>query len=544
MLRETAMKTNFLGVLACLFLSVFVGASSVAQAFDEVTRSIELSVERDQIRAAVLARFDQGETVIRFFGSLGDNRDSKPNAQTLFEIGSITKVFTVILTQVLVDEGKLEWNDPISKHLDNIDFSSADVAAITLRQLGTHTSGLPRLADNMQPKDSLNPYADYDKSSLFEFLSTYTPDALEKKYSYSNLGMGLLGFIAGNAIDMDYASALAKYVLQPLGMDGTTATIENLGTENIAQGFSDGANMPHWTFQAVAGAGAMLSSGRDLLRFVEVACTEDREGLAKAIHATQMFETEGSTGLAWSITQAADGTRVFSHGGGTGGFASFLAVSPMTRQGWVILAASTAYGQVSDLGMTLIGHAKKVEMDLAPYVGVYQLDANVYLTVTDNDGKLFAQASGQPAFPLTPSETAHIFKFNAAQINVEFVVDESNRANALQFAQAGQQITAKRVANELGVQKREEITIPSERLEDYIGEYQLAPGLIITVENRSDQLFVALTRQPSMPVFPMTMNRFFYKAVDAEISFLRDDDGKVTTLVLHQNGEHRAPRKN
>ena len=124
------------------------------------------------------------------------------------------------------------------------------------------------------------------------------------------------------------------------------------------------------------------------------------------------------------------------------------------------------------------------------------------------------------------------------------MVGEMDRAGALKFVQAGQQIEAKRVADELGVQERVEIAIEPEVLIDYVGKYQLAPGLVVTVESRNNQLFVELTGQSAIPVFPMATDHFFYKVVDAEISFLRDDQGKVSTLVLHQNGEHRAPRKN
>ena len=516
----------------------------MAQALDEVANAIERSIEREQIRAAVVASFDNGKADIRTFGRLSDEIDTKPNTETLFEIGSITKVFTVILTQSLVDSNELQWDDPISRYLDELDFASPLLASITLKELATHTSGLPRLADNMQPEDTLNPYADYDDDALFEFLQSYAPEKLDSSYAYSNLGMGLLGNIAARVAGMDYPTALENHVLSPLGMKSTTATNLNENVENIAMGFNSGANIPQWDFQAVAGAGALVSSANDLLRFIDLTCESDPEGIGQSIQATQTFDTEGPYGLGWIIEAGEDGSKIFWHSGGTGGFASFLAVSPEARKGWIILTTSTEYGLITQLGKTLMGGSSDFELDLSPYIGVYELATNVLLTVTEREGMLFAQASGQQAFPLAPGNTEHSFTFDGAQITVEFVVGESERASALKFEQADQQFEAKRVADELGIQERVEISIAPEKLIDYVGEYQLAPGLVVTVETRNDQLFVVLTGQSAIPVFPMAEDHFFYKVVDAEISFLRDDQDKVSTLVLHQNGEHRAPRKN
>ena len=516
----------------------------MAQTLDEVAKAIERGIERDQIRAAVVASYDNGETDIRTFGHLSDKVNAKPDARTLFEIGSITKVFTVILTQSLVDSNDLQWDDPISKHLDEIDFASPLIANITLNELGTHTSGLPRLADNMKPEDTLNPYADYDDEALLEFLQTYKPEKLDPSYAYSNLGMGLLGFIAARVAEMDYPQALETHVLSPLGMTRTSATNQDSNIENSAIGFSSGATIPQWDFQAVAGAGALVSSGQDLLRFIESSCKTNPEGIGQSIQATLTFNTEGPYGLAWNIVEDEDGTKIFWHGGGTGGFASFLAVSPEARHGWVILTASTEYDLITELGKTLMGASPDIVLDLSPYIGVYELAPNVLLTLTDREGKLFAQASGQLAFPLAPGDSEHSFTFDSAQVTVEFIVGASERASVLKFEQAGQLVEAKRVADELGIRERVEISIAPEKLIDYVGEYQLAPGLVVTVETRNNQLFVVLTGQPAIPVFPMATDRFFYRVVDAEISFLRDDQGKVSTFVLHQNGEHHAPRNN
>ena len=146
----------------------------------EVAAEIERSIERGNVRAVAVDLYDSGEVRVTGFGqpSLGDK--SVPTGDTLFEIGSITKVFTSLLAQTQVDTDRLSWDDNIGSRLPDLQFANAEVAAITLRELSTHSSGLPRLPDNMDPQDPMNPYLGYDRDLLFAFLAAFDPDDLVK----------------------------------------------------------------------------------------------------------------------------------------------------------------------------------------------------------------------------------------------------------------------------------------------------------------------------------------------------------------------------
>ena len=128
-------------------------------------------------------------------GSL-EKDDKRPlDGDTVFEIGSITKVFTALLLTEMAQKGEVRLDDPIAKYLPaTVKVPERGGRQISLVDLATHTSGLPRMPANFRPKDPANPYADYTDEQLYSFLSSY--DLIRDvglKFEYSNLGFGLLG---------------------------------------------------------------------------------------------------------------------------------------------------------------------------------------------------------------------------------------------------------------------------------------------------------------------------------------------------------------
>jgi CubicO group peptidase (beta-lactamase class C family) len=421
-------------------------------------------------------------------------------------------------------------------------FASEAVAAITLRELASHTSGLPRIPDNMAFEDPLDPYAGYEREDLLSFVSGFDAEALEESYDYSNLGAGLLGLIAGDAAGSGYAAAMSRDVLRPLGMSHSAVGLADERRGSLARGFSQGADMPNWAgFDALAGAGAIISTTEDLLRFIDANLNEGpMSGVLAAIREPQ---AAGDTGLGWHLHPVAADDVIYWHNGGTGGYASYLALRPAMRTGFVLLTTSTAYSLVTELGLAQITGAslRAAGGDLDAYPGAYRLAENFVLTVFIEDGRLFGQATGQGRFAMTPAD-ADEFVFPPAGIRVVFERGESGQAERLTLHQGGQVSEAPRVSDAAGVQARTTVEVDPARLEAYVGRYQLAPGAVLSVEARAGQLYAQLTGQPAFPVFPYDDDRFFYKVVDAELHFERTADGQVAAVVLHQAGERRAPK--
>lgn len=527
-------------ISAFIFSLTTVGAEP--ELIPEISAELKLAIEQGDARAISVGLYENGGLLFTGFGRLSRDDDTQPDADTVYEIGSIGKVFTALLAQTQVDASRLAWDDAIAKHLPDVEFSNRDVGAITLRELASHTSGLPRVPDNMPMSDPMDPYADYGLVDLLSFLAGYKPVMLNKEYNYSNLGAGLLGVIAADVAGLPYGEAMKSQVLRPLGMTSTGVEVRDDQADRFAHGFSGGADMPAWSgFDAMAGAGALRSTARDMLKFVQQ--NIDPQALAESLTAIREPQGKGETAFGWHIETIEDGGPIFWHNGGTGGYASFLAIRPDTRAGVVLLSTSTEYNAITALGLAQIsGRVSSSNAgDLAPYPGAYKIADAFILTISIDAGQLVAQATGQAPFPLTKS-AENEFVFLAADVRIGFDVTDAGRADGLTLYQGGQALPAPRVADELGMQTRTVINVSESILSDYAGHYQLTPEAIITIIARGEQLYAQLTGQGAIPVFAYEADRFFYKVVDAQLHFERDENNEVVAVVLHQGREQRAPR--
>lgn len=281
------------------------------------------------------------------FGQTGEG-DSKRlcDSRTLFEVGSITKVFTSLSLAVLVERGDVKLDDPISKLLPDWKISE-DAGRITLHELSTHTSGLPRLPigitfDALWRND--NPYFAFDEKRLEHFLSLWKAPE-QKNFMYSNLGAGLLGTALRHKAGADsYEALIQSTITTPLNLADTTITLSDDQKARYAHGMSaKGEPLASWDFVALAGAGAIRSTADDLLTFLEYQITPESSPLAGAIKLTQSTRKStknGEIGLAWLIVEK-EGRTAFFHNGATGAYTSFMAFEPATKNAVVLLSNTT-----------------------------------------------------------------------------------------------------------------------------------------------------------------------------------------------------------
>jgi len=200
MRREEPMRKTFSSFVS---LALMLGLSQCArpaygEELDEIRRILQgrRGMQSGDIGLAVGIVSEKGSQTVSY-GKLSRGSDREIDGDTVLEIGSITKVFTSILLADMVEHGEVSLNDPIAKFLPkSVRVPTKDGKEITLVDLSTHTSGLPRLPTNLAPKDPRNPYADYTVEQLYDFLSKYTlTREIGSKYEYSNLGVGLLGHL-------------------------------------------------------------------------------------------------------------------------------------------------------------------------------------------------------------------------------------------------------------------------------------------------------------------------------------------------------------
>jgi D-alanyl-D-alanine-carboxypeptidase/D-alanyl-D-alanine-endopeptidase len=448
------------------------------------TAAVAAAPSDDYIRQIITARIDthrqsvgivvgivdSAGTRVVSHGELARGDARKLDAGTLFEIGSVTKVFTSLLLADAVGRGEVSLDEPVAKYLpDTVKVPERNGRLITLQDLATHTSGLPRLPTNLTPKDASDPYADYTVAQMYAFLSGYvlTRD-VGAQFEYSNLGAGLLGHALALRARTDYETLVRTRILEPLGMTSTTITLTPSARANLAIGHNPALEpVANWELSTLAGAGALRSNANDMLTFLRAVLGQTSSPLAPAMAAMvrERRPTGGPTmevGLGWMVLKAL-GPDLIWHNGGTGGYRSFLGYNPATGVGVVVLSNTTTPAGVDDIGFHLLDARSPLLAADSPllrspatraavtipsavfdrYVGTYQLAPGAVVTMSRQGERFFTQLTGQPTIEIFPeSETRFFLKVVDAQLTFE--VDAQGRATAVVLHQNGRNQRAPR----------------------------------------------------------------------------------------------------
>lgn len=457
-------------VVTFLALAQLSAASAaVAQTFPSDSTVLAIITQRvaDKRSAGIVVGLldPDGRTRVLAFGDPGPGRPPL-DATTVFEIGSISKVFTATVLAQMVLEGKVSLDDPVQKFLPaGVKVPTRNGKVITLGNLSMQNSGLPRMPTNFTPKDPGNPYADYSVQQMYDFLSGLTlardPGA---QFEYSNLGVGLLGHVLSLASGKSYEALEREYVWTPLGMTHTAITLTPWMTAHLALGHDpEGKVTANWDIPTLAGAGAIRSTTTDMLRFLAANLHTDRGPLGKAMALAQqerapMAGPSMRIGLNW-IIQHTGADTILWHNGGTGGYRTFVGFVPSRRMGVVVLTNSGGVG-ADDLGLHLLvpslplaptpvppTQRTAIELRtevLAPYVGTYQLTPEFALDITLSAGALHLQATGQGKLQLWPASVTEFF-LKEVDAQITFVGDAQGSVMSLVLHQGGQNLTARKV---------------------------------------------------------------------------------------------------
>jgi CubicO group peptidase (beta-lactamase class C family) len=343
------------------------GAQTLAHAFPSdsaVLAIIRKRVEEKRSAGIVVGMMSaDGRTRVVSYGDAGPGQPPL-DTNSVFEIGSITKVFTSTVLAQMVLEGKVKLDDPVQKFLpSSVKMPARGGKEITLGTLSTQNSGLPRMPNNFRPKDPANPYADYTVEQMYAFLSGYQlPRDPGAQFEYSNLGVGLLGHALALVAGTSYEELERDRVWAPLGMTHTGITLTPWMKEHLALGHdAAGAVTSNWDIATLAGAGAIRSTMTDMLRFLDANLHTDRGPLGSALAFAH--EERGSTGapntgigLNWIVSRFPEDTIVW-HNGGTGGYRTFLGFIPSKQVGVVVLTNSGGAG-ADDIGMHLLSPSR------------------------------------------------------------------------------------------------------------------------------------------------------------------------------------------
>jgi CubicO group peptidase (beta-lactamase class C family) len=425
----------------------------------EIDPLVQPLFEEKEMVGCVVGIVRGGETQVLAYGETEKGSRKSPDGKTIYEIGSASKAFTGVLLADAVNAGAVKLEEPLQSYVPKtLNVPVKEGKPITMEHLATHRSGLPRLPDNMRPKDPRNPYADYTPKQMADFLAKHELRRVPGEYEYSNYGMGLLGHVLAKKQGTTYEKLLIDRIAKPLGMEDTCITLNAEQRKRMAPPYDVSLSPDkNWDLPTLAGAGAIRSTVDDLLKFMQAGLHESDEPMTKAMQLAfekrHTMDDGLAIGLGWHI--ARDGITRW-HNGMTGGYSSWIAVVPQAKVGAVVLA-NTATEKTTELGEKLTRVAfgmkvepprkrKEIELEpevLTPYAGYFSLTPEFGLTVSVEDGKLMVQATGQAKFPVfAESKTEFFYRVVDAQIT--FVPDREGRVNELILHQNGLDMKATR----------------------------------------------------------------------------------------------------
>ena len=402
----------------------------------------------------VVGLIDEKGSRVVSFGNTVKGGGTPVDGKTIFEIGSITKVFTSLLLADMVAKGEVKLDDPVAKYLPkDVKVPARGGKEITLLDLATHFSGLPSMPTNFKSADPANPYADYTVAQMYAFLSGYTLTAdIGSKHEYSNLGVGLLGHALALRAGKSYEELVIERICQPLGMADTRITLTPKMRDPLAAPYDESLQpAKNWDLPTLAGAGALRSDADDMLRLLAANLDLIKSPLAAALADTHTVRREVHArlmdiGLAWFVLKRYD-PPLWWHNGGTGGYRSFIGFCPAKKTGVVVLSNSAV--AVDDIGFHLLDDR-------------YEL--------------------------VTPPK------------------------------------------------QRAAIKIKPETADRYVGKYEVTPQFSLTFSRDGDHYFIDATDNPKDEVFPESDTSFFSGSFDGQVEFVKDAQGRYSSLILHQGG--------
>ncbi|MES2807640.1 MAG: serine hydrolase domain-containing protein [Bacteroidota bacterium] len=284
------------------------------------------------------------------YGESDKKTKQLPSANTMYEIGSVTKTFTAtVLAQAVID-GKVRLDDDIRKFLSG-DYPNLSYAGkpITLKDLANHTSRIPPLPDDIENQKNFNPVIperNYDEGMYYAALHRLKLDTLPgTKYNYSNWGVSVLGHIMERVYGQPLDVLVKKYITKPFGMKNTVYRLNKDQTKAMALPYTDNGKLGPFQEEGIfSPAGGIHASLGDMLFYVQQQISE----INQAVKLTHQ-RTVGNVGLGWGVRNNGS-YRDLQHNGSTLGFLTHVSVFPELGNGLVIMANSKA-----DMNFMIIG---------------------------------------------------------------------------------------------------------------------------------------------------------------------------------------------
>jgi len=422
---------------------------------DAVAAAIRPYLDAELISGLVVGLYDAGRREIYGFGK--GPGGAAPDGGSLFELGTLTRVYTGLLLADAIQRREVELGAQVAEYLPpGVTVPTRDKVAITLRHLALHSSGLPPLPPSIARAPADDPFRGYDEDALYRDLArtqlAYVPGASIQPSSFAT---GLLGFAIGRKLGTGYTKAIEARILRPLELHDTTFVVPAAAAARQLAGTDDDlAAAPRWAWNALAGAGGLISSARDQLRLIEAELDAAAGGktlpLRNPMRLTQEPQLDPTStenaGLGWMI----DGDGRLWHGGGSAGFRAFVIFDPKTKRG-VVALASTASPLVDRLGRALLGLMSEdaprpwvapTAAQISSYAGKYDF-GGTKLAMVAAGKRLYLEAPDEPRVRLLPVSD-HEFWIEPLQA-VAIFQQEGDKIARVVFGVGARQVAAPRI---------------------------------------------------------------------------------------------------
>jgi len=560
------MKKLILVLLFTIILLAYYPAPATPAVAPELQQKLDLLVEQlEQQRQTLhvpgmaIAVVKDDEVILTHgFGIASVEKETPVTPETIFAIGSSTKAFTSTLVGMLVDEGKMGWDDPVTQYLPyfqmNVE-SDNESTKLTLRDVLSHRTGFTRMgllfANGQIPREEA--LLDATKAE------PYVP--FREKFYYSNVMYMSAGVAAGKADGTDWDTLVTERIFEPLGMDSTTTSVTQAEKDSrLASGYLWDEDLQAYEYKPmrnvdnIGPSGAINSNVIDMAQWLRLQLNRGEyegrrlisEENLRETWTTQIDITENvGYGMGWMIREW-EGQPVIEHGGNVDGFSAQVAMLPESNLGFVLLTnAHTSLlppQAINPVWDTLLGDIPTdtdgIETDYEPYLGEYianfgPLKDQLY-TVLVQSGHLALDAAGEMVYELKePDEEGKWYFVVSDEIAASFDQDEDGNIIVMIIHQSGLSFEIPRV----GVVIQPDI--PLDELQKYLGSYR-SEELKMTVEVliQNNRLAVDVPGQMIYELYPPDEKSMWIFRVTPDISvrFNETPAGQVDSLIMYQAG--------
>lgn len=496
-----------------------------------------------------------------------------PNTpDTKFRIGSISKQFTATIIMQLVEEGKIKLDGKLTDYLPNYRKDTGD--KVTIHELLNHTSGI--LSYTSMPNvwsDSLRNHYDQDYM-IKHFHSGDLQFEPGTQYTYNNTGYYLLGVIAEKVTGKKLGQLLKERIFAPLEMTNTASEDDEIVIDKKASGYLKFGKSyrldPYFYMPNVLGAGQMYSTVEDMVKWDQVLYTN--KILSEESKEKMFTPYLANYGYGWGIsTDTIKGTneitKITAHSGGINGFNTFF-IRLLKNKQMIAIFSNAGNAPLNEMAGEIINilydqkfnYPKKTISDvIADVIDKDGIDAAIdkyrKLKELENDNYDFSENQlntlGYSYLQKGDVEIAlAVFKlnieafpksFNPYDSYAEALMTNGDKDEAIKYYEKSLELNPGNTngieqLKKLGVEyKAEELKIDNSILSKYMGQFQLAPNFIITIRVDGDKIFAQATAQQEFEIFPTSETKFYYKVVNAQIEFVKNEKGDFSKLILYQN---------